>query len=101
MASDDCIDYDAINADGRQAVASVTIRNLDDAVKSHLRIRAAAHGRSMEEEARNILRAALAEAPQDEKNLGAAINALFKPFGGVELPQSPRAPIREPPSFEE
>ena len=37
-------------------MASITIRNLDDDVKRRLRIRAAEHGRSMEEEAREILR---------------------------------------------
>jgi plasmid stability protein len=37
----------------------MTIRNLDDGLKKRLRIRAAAHGRSMEDEARDILRAAL------------------------------------------
>jgi plasmid stability protein len=37
-------------------MASITIRNLEDAVKQRLRVRAAEHGHSMEEEARNILR---------------------------------------------
>lgn len=37
-------------------MASITIRNLDDEVKRRLRVRAAEHGRSMEEEAREILR---------------------------------------------
>jgi plasmid stability protein len=37
-------------------MASITIRNLDDDVKRRLRVRAAEHGRSMEEEARDILR---------------------------------------------
>ncbi|SDP30925.1 Phosphopantothenate-cysteine ligase /Phosphopantothenoylcysteine decarboxylase [Phyllobacterium sp. YR620] len=36
-------------------MASITIRNLDDSIKERLRVRAAAHGRSMEEEARIIL----------------------------------------------
>ena len=40
-------------------MASITIRNLDDAVKSKLRVRAATNGRSMEEEARTILREAV------------------------------------------
>jgi plasmid stability protein len=38
------------------AVASITIRNFDDALKSRLRVQAAIHGRSMEDEARDILR---------------------------------------------
>jgi len=37
----------------------LAIRNLDEDVKARLRIRAAQHGRSMEEEARSILRGAL------------------------------------------
>ena len=43
-------------------MASITIRNLDEETKRRLRIRAARHERSMEEEARNILRSALAGA---------------------------------------
>jgi plasmid stability protein len=42
-------------------MSSITIRNLDPAVKERLRIRAAQHGRSMEAEARNILQSALEE----------------------------------------
>ncbi len=37
-------------------MANITIRNLPDEVKEKLRLIAAAHGRSMEEEVRNILR---------------------------------------------
>ncbi|MEJ5020166.1 bifunctional phosphopantothenoylcysteine decarboxylase/phosphopantothenate--cysteine ligase CoaBC [Ochrobactrum vermis] len=44
-------------------MASITIRNLDDAAKERLRIRAAQNGRSMEEEARLLL-AGLNEAPK-------------------------------------
>ena len=40
-------------------MASITIRNLDDEVKHRLRVRAAWNGRSMEEEARLILREAV------------------------------------------
>ena len=36
-------------------MASITIRSLDDEVKRRLRVRAAEHGRSMEEEVREIL----------------------------------------------
>ena len=36
-------------------MASITIRNLDDAAKERLRVRAARNGRSMEEEARLLL----------------------------------------------
>ena len=42
-------------------MSSITIRNLDPAVKERLRIRAAQHGHSMEAEARNILQSTLKE----------------------------------------
>src|SRR5258705_10924595 len=45
-----------------RAMASITIRQLDDELKKRLRLRAASHGRSMEDEARVILRAAAATA---------------------------------------
>ena len=41
-------------------MASLTIRKLDDGLKKRLRLRAAQHGRSMEDEARTILREAAA-----------------------------------------
>lgn len=40
-------------------MASITIRNIEDMLKSRLRVQAALHGRSMEDEARDILRSAL------------------------------------------
>ena len=49
-------------------MASMTIRNLDDDIKQRLRVQAAEHGRSMEEEARVILRTALTE-PASPTNL--------------------------------
>ena len=82
-------------------MASITIRNLDDALKSRLRIQAAVHGRSMEDEARDILRSSLNREPQAPKHLGTAINALFKPLGGFDMPEVPREPMREPPAFDE
>jgi len=79
-------------------MASITIRNLDDGVKTRLRVRAAKHGRSMEEEARIILREAVERCPRP-KNLASAVRARFAPFGGVELDIPPRQPAREPPPF--
>ena len=81
-------------------MASITIRNLDDKVKTRLRIRAAGHGRSMEEEARLILAGAVEQKLAPEKGLGTALHELFKPFGGVELKLLPREPMRDPPPFE-
>src|SRR5438093_9059391 len=40
------------------SMASITIRQLDESLKQQLRLRAASHGRSMEDEVRTILRAA-------------------------------------------
>ena len=76
-------------------MASITIRNLDDDVKTRLRVRAAENGRSMEEEARVILREAVGREDVPAKGLGTAIHELFKPFGGVELELPPREPMRE------
>ena len=81
-------------------MASITIRNLDDDVKTSLRMRAAANGRSMEEEARLLLREAVGREAVPAKGLGTAINELFKPFAGVEMDLQPREPMREPPRFD-
>ena len=80
-------------------MASITIRNLDDDVKRRLRVRAAEHGRSMEEEARDILRQVVGQ-PSAPRNLGHAIHARFSAVGGVDLPQSQRGPLRTLPDFE-
>ncbi|MGH7089003.1 MAG: FitA-like ribbon-helix-helix domain-containing protein [Stellaceae bacterium] len=79
-------------------MTSLTIRNIDDRLKRKLRLRAAQHDRSMEEELREIIRAALATEPPSE-NLYAAIRRVIEPLGGVELELPPRDPIREPPDF--
>lgn len=66
-------------------MASITTRKLDDRVKANLRVRAANHGRSMEEEARGILRCALAGQDPSAHNLAQSIRKHVEPFGGVEL----------------
>ena len=81
-------------------MASITIRKLDDDVKSRLRMRAAGHRRSMEEEARLILAEAVERETVPAKGLGTIIHELFKPYGGVELELPPREPAREPPRFD-
>jgi plasmid stability protein len=82
-------------------VASITIRKVDESLKSRLRVQAAVHGRSMEDEARDILRTALNREPAVQGNLAASIRARFAKVGGVELPAMPQEPIRPPPSFDE
>ncbi|MFT4267124.1 MAG: plasmid stabilization protein [Xenophilus sp.] len=82
-------------------MATMTIRNLDDDVKARLRLRAALHGRSMEEEARSILRSALSTEPRAASGaaLVANIRARVAPFGGIELELPAREPMRDPPDF--
>ena len=81
-------------------MATLTIRDLDDSLKLGLRMRAARHSRSMEEEARQILRQALQgdmAAPQHD--LASRLRARMAAVGGVELQIAPREPAREPPDL--
>ena len=79
-------------------MASITIRNLDEGVKRRLRVRAAENGRSMEEEARDILGRSVGKAPPP-KDLGRSIHARFAALGGIELELPERGPMRPPPEF--
>jgi plasmid stability protein len=77
-------------------MASITIRKLPETTKRRLRIRAARNGRSMEQEARELIEAGLAQADAEPKNMGEAIRRIFAPLGGVNLKIPPRGPIRDP-----
>lgn len=83
-------------------MASITIRQLPENTKRKLRIRAAQNGRSMEEEAREILRTELNQSsdtnkpPKTGKDLVDSIRRRFAPLGGVDLEIPPRGPIRDP-----
>ncbi|MBI2754209.1 MAG: plasmid stabilization protein [Betaproteobacteria bacterium] len=79
-------------------MASITIRNLDEQTKARLRVRAAHRKRSMEDEVRNILRAALAGDTVTPGNLAETIRRRFQPLGGVNLTLPGREPMREPPA---
>jgi len=78
-------------------MASITVRNIDDSLKARLRVRAAHHGRSMEEEARQILRHALGEQP-NQPNLADLAGSLFGAHG-AKLEPHPYVPAREPPDL--
>jgi len=78
-------------------VASITIRNLDNETKARLRLRAARQQRSMEEEARHILRTALTTPRKRRADLAQSIQQRFRHFGGLPLDVPPRKPIRTPP----
>lgn len=80
-------------------MATITIRGLDDAVKARLRLRAAQHGRSMEEEARRILKEGLTAEASRMPNLAESIRLRTAPVGGIELTIPPREPVRRPPRF--
>jgi plasmid stability protein len=76
-------------------MATLTIRDFDDDLKAALRVRAAEHGRSMEAEVREILRAVL-ERPSGGPGMGTRIRQRFSGVGAsdLELPSrtaSPRA----------
>ena len=78
-------------------MASITIRDLDPSVKVRLRVRAARHGRSMEEEARVILRAGVAERVAVPVRLAEAVRQRFSRLGGIDLDLPAREAAREPP----
>ena len=80
---------------------TMTIRNVDDQLTQRLRFRAAAHGRSVEDEVRDILRSALAAGENDGQSLIEAIRTRFEPLGGVELEIPPREAIRSVPGLDE
>jgi plasmid stability protein len=82
-------------------MASMTIRNIDEKLKARLRVQAARHGRSMEDEARDILRAALSMEVARAPTLVDSIRARIEPLRGVELEIAPREAMREPVNLEE
>jgi antitoxin FitA len=90
----------AVNA-SIDCMATLTIRQLDEKTKLRLRIRAAHHGRSMEEEAREILRSAVLRSSPPITNLAEAIRRRFGAFGGLELELPHRDPTRHSPDFSE
>ena len=81
-------------------MATMTIRNIDDQLKARLRVQAAQHGRSMEDEARDILRAALSAEPSSGVSLIEAIRTRVMPFGGIELELPTREAVRHPPQLD-
>jgi antitoxin FitA len=77
-------------------MASMTIRNIDDQLKARLRIQAAQHGHSMEDEAREILRAALStDTRGGRRNLAESIRNRIEPLGGIDLDVPARDAIPE------
>jgi plasmid stability protein len=82
-------------------MATLTIRQLDEKTKAQLRIQAAHHGRSMEEEAREILRSSLSASRPAKSNLAETVRRRFAAFGGVKIELPRRDAVRQPPRFGE
>jgi antitoxin FitA len=80
-------------------MARLTIRRLDEKTKARLRMQAAKHGRSMEEEAREILRTSLRIVESEQGGLAESIKRRFAAFHGVELSIPKREQMRKPPTF--
>ena len=81
--------------DSVNSMATLTIRKLDEKTKTHLRVRAAHHGRSMEEEAREILRSALTASFPVKGNLAETIHRRFAALGGLEFELPRRDAMRD------
>ncbi len=83
------------------ATEAITVRGLEAGTKKKLRLRAAEHGHSMEEEVRTILRQAVADeaGPPAEEDLGTSIRRRVAKYGGIELELPPHEPVRDPPDF--
>ena len=81
-------------------MAQLVVRNLENAVKIRLQRRARRHRRSMEEEAREILRSAVQEDDLPLGGLGSDIAALFARVGLDSEIRELRGYGIEPASFE-
>ncbi len=79
-------------------MASLTIRNIDESLKESLRMSAAENSRSMEEEARQILKNHLLRK-KSEAGIGTLISKRFAAAGGVDLPDIPRSAPRNRPDL--
>ena len=96
------VDSNDSTAGSVQAMATLTIRNLDNAVRDRLRRRAAEHGHSMEEEVRQILRQEVepTKPAATKEGLGSRIHNHFARLGGLELELPARNDTPTAASFE-
>lgn len=80
-------------------MASITIRNIDESLKSKLRLQSAHHGCSMEAEVRNILRQALlpSAAPSDFAD---RVHRRFAGLNADSLQVPARQDVRTPPDMD-
>lgn len=84
-------------------MANLTVRNVEEDTKQRLRLRAARHGRSMEEEVRTVLREAATTTDNRTRltNLYDDIRELVVPHGGFDIPVPERQRAARPIPFED
>ena len=80
-------------------MTSITIRGLEPELEARLRARATRHGRAIEDEAKAILRTALADADASPSRLGEAVHLRFRALRGAKLTPPLREPMRAPPDL--
>ena len=81
-------------------MSSLTVRNLDESVKHSLRVRAARHGWSMEQEVRQILQAIVAPEQAAQVSLAERVNSRFSALKVDSLPIPARQIARTPPAID-
>jgi len=79
-------------------MTNLTIRNIDPTLNKSLSLSAARHGRSLEEEARQLLLQSLIQE-KASTGLGTRISQRFAAAGGVDLPEVARSMPRPPPEL--
>lgn len=84
-------------------MANLSVRNIEDETKQRLRLRAARHGHSLEEEVRSVLRQAASERDSAPRatNLYDSIRELVEPHGGFDIPIPFRQLAARPIPFED
>jgi plasmid stability protein len=83
-------------------MAQLLVRNIENGVKARLKRRARRNGRSMEEEIRDILRAAVHKDDSSPVGgLGTKLAALFPKDGPDFVIEEFRGDDLEPPTFDE
>jgi plasmid stability protein len=100
MNIDDNSDYnDFIAITQGQSMSSLTVRNLDESVKNSLRLRAARHGWSMEQEVRQILQKIVAPEQAAQVSFAERINSRFCGLQAESLLLPERQIARTPPDL--
>ena len=80
-------------------MGSITVRNLDEAIKNSLRVRATRHGWSMEQEIRQILQQTVAPEQAKQISFAERVNQRFASLKVERFPIAPRQATRTPPNF--